>query len=506
VRCKNPSTGFALLCLDHIRRRHSDSTSITECSESWPNKNLAFTYGFRARSSRLDQPASDQNTVKAPNLVLSLAALLLGVPREDMTLRNSHVPKQADGQIGCWNVISTPDPGDDSILNAVAGSGDDVWAVGYSSNGDHTVTLTMHWDGSAWSVVPSPNVGDDNLLKGVSGSGNDVWAVGYYSTFFQGNIAFRSLTLHWNGGAWSVVPSSNPGLRRNNLYAVTGSGNDVWAVGDYGDGGFTQTLTLHWDGNTWSHVLSPSHEQGNNELAGVAGSGNDVWAVGYLFPKNGTLTLHWNGSQWSLVPSPDPGISVNALYGVSGSGNNVWAVGQFDNTGDIYQTLTLHWDGSTWSHVPSPNLHQTNFSPLTGVTSSGNDVWAVGFANPDTLAEPITMHWDGSVWSLVASPAPGLQANQLNGISSDGNDVWAVGDYINSCCDYHPLTLHWTNPCGATPTPTPITPTPTPTPIPTATPTVTATPTTTPRPSPSPRDNPRPRSRPTPMPRPIPPR
>jgi hypothetical protein len=66
-------------------------------------------------------------------------------------------------------------------LRAAAGSGNDVWVVGYDpgSGGNPRQTVTMHWDGSAWSVVPSPNVGSgSNELYGVRGGGNDIWAVG----------------------------------------------------------------------------------------------------------------------------------------------------------------------------------------------------------------------------------------------------------------------------------------------------------------------------------------
>src|SRR3712207_6854619 len=43
-----------------------------------------------------------------------------------------------------------------------------------------------------------------NFVRGVAAtSSTDVWAVGYY---YEGNVA-RSLTLHWNGSQWSIVPS-----------------------------------------------------------------------------------------------------------------------------------------------------------------------------------------------------------------------------------------------------------------------------------------------------------
>jgi hypothetical protein len=54
------------------------------------------------------------------------------------------------------------------------------------------LTLTLHWNGSTWSVIPSPNPGgtnqgDQNVLYGVAAlSAHDVQAVGYYLPgFFQ---------------------------------------------------------------------------------------------------------------------------------------------------------------------------------------------------------------------------------------------------------------------------------------------------------------------------------
>jgi hypothetical protein len=64
-----------------------------------------------------------------------------------------------------------------------ARSATDVWAVGTRQDRSGAIpidrTLTEHWNGSAWSVVPSPNVGgNDNLLNGVGAATGDVWTVG----------------------------------------------------------------------------------------------------------------------------------------------------------------------------------------------------------------------------------------------------------------------------------------------------------------------------------------
>src|SRR5207302_5028319 len=114
--------------------------------------------------------------------------------------------------------------------------------------------------------------------------------------------------------------------------AVTGSGNDVWAVGEYGDGSRAITLTMHWNGGAWSVVPSPNVGANSNFLFGVSGSGNDVWAVGYYYTFNGsaTMTLHWDGGAWSVVPSPNAGVA-SGLNAVSGSGNDLWAVGTYSD-------------------------------------------------------------------------------------------------------------------------------------------------------------------------------
>src|SRR5205823_13524350 len=110
---------------------------------------------------------------------------------------------------------------------------------------------------------------------GVSGSDDDVAAV----VFFGPVSPSQTLPLHWNGSAWSVVPSPNPDTNDNALFAVGGSGNDVWAVGLHsGNDDIDHTLTLHWNGSIWSQVASPDDNTGNRSLA-VSGSGNDACAV-----------------------------------------------------------------------------------------------------------------------------------------------------------------------------------------------------------------------------------
>src|SRR5262245_56649263 len=106
----------------------------------------------------------------------------------------------------------------------------------------------------SWTVVDSPNANDEtNALDVVTGSSdNDVWAMGHYDLFGTGT--FRTLTMHWDGSAWLLIPSPNPGTDHDYLFGGTGSGHDVWAVGMYNNTGGQpgRTLTLHWTGSAWS--------------------------------------------------------------------------------------------------------------------------------------------------------------------------------------------------------------------------------------------------------------
>src|SRR5439155_11829483 len=58
------------------------------------------------------------------------------------------------------------------------------WAVSHYLSGSIYQTLTEHWDGSAWNVLPSLNGGSgNNDLNAIAAvSANDVWAVGYYTS------------------------------------------------------------------------------------------------------------------------------------------------------------------------------------------------------------------------------------------------------------------------------------------------------------------------------------
>lgn len=283
-----------------------------------------------------------------------------------------------------WSIVPAPRPGYDNELSGVAiVSPSDVWAVGFYGTYLNEQTLALHWDGTTWSQVPSPSViSETNYLTEVAAlASNDVWAVGY--SLSVGSSRYRTLTLHWDGTQWSIVSSPNPDNSINYLFGVAAaSANDVWAVGQYGQPAFgaARTLTMHWNGTQWSVVPSPNGSRPNSTLADVvAMASNNVWAVGATSNIGGArqpLSEHWDGTQWSIVPAPGGTSSEDAfLTGVSAAGSELWAVGGTYNAPD--GAFTLRWNGSAWALVPTTALQYSGYFSRIAVLEP-RFVWAVG--------------------------------------------------------------------------------------------------------------------------------
>jgi hypothetical protein len=286
-------------------------------------------------------------------------------------------------------------------------------------------------------------------------SSTDVWAVGQICTYSNA----KTLTEHWDGTAWTVVPSPNePGLTASTLVAVTAiASNDVWAVGNYEIDSSYEWLTFveHWNGASWSIVESPNptgaYESFLNAVA--ASSATDIWAVGYSVGNNPNtyevpLIEHYDGSSWTIVTSPFPAPSdYNALYGICVlSDHDAWAVGYAnENThSQNGEALIEHWDGSRWTMVDSPIPGSATLL-LSAAAVSSTDIWATGYIQTNNIQFlPVTEYWDGTAWTVVKPPDPGKVA-QLFSVATSGGRVFSVGAYSKSAMRFgymeDPLTL-----------------------------------------------------------------
>lgn len=311
-----------------------------------------------------------------------------------------------------WSVVPSPNVNNGRALYGVAAvSANDVWAVGVSGNGQ---TLTIHWNGVAWSVVSSPNPAGVGWFNGVAAlSANDVWAVG--QSYESSSNIYRTLVEHWDGTAWSIV--SSPGMSVDgvglNAVAVV-SANDVWAVGTTNSAaGTIYTLIEHWNGAAWSVVSSPNPGQFNILNAVAAVSANDVWAVGAIDTGSPALVLHWDGTNWSALSSPSPGNTDTYWLGSLAvvAANDVWAVGS-QSDGSVDRTLAIHYSDPCATPTPTPTstltLTPTPTSTLTP-TRTSTPMASRTSTSTRTIQATLTSTSTpacGLAWSVVSSPNP----------------------------------------------------------------------------------------------------
>ena len=343
---------------------------------------------------------------------------------------------------GGWSVVHSPLVGTaDNSLGAIGGSGPgDIWAVGNflpdaaGSNPDATLSLADHYDGTRWTPVPTPNTGPNfNTLFGVAGSEGKAWAVG---VALRDDYTTRALVEAWDGHTWTVAPSPQPGAGGNQLWGVTAlSPSNVWAVGDQvsAEGTFG-TLVEHWDGHAWSVVPSPDPGSAGNQLYGLVALGpSDIWAVGQQLgsaPPDQPLIEHWDGEQWSVVESPQLADGTSALYSIAAGGTGLWAVGETDSPVTGGHALIERYRGGRWDVVETGPVG-SDFTNLWGVTVSGDKVWAVGtfFDNAAGAQRTLVLNGVGEQWSVDPAPSPGVGDNVLGGVAAFGDTVWAVGTY-----------------------------------------------------------------------------
>ncbi len=372
-------------------------------------------------------------------LLLTEATAVAAHPRPSPSPTPTPTPTPAPSS--GWSIASSPSPDPyANRLNSVAAiSGTDVWAVGTAGAN----TVAEHWNGSKWSIVSTPNPAGSGIqaqLLGVTAvTSSNVWAVGFSAS---PTTDYATLAEHWDGSAWSIVPTPNPpGLPTVSLNAVAAiSASDIWAVGGNppSQSGYSgQALLEHWNGSTWSIVAVPPSTAtwfASSRFGLAAVASTDVWAVGNYD------SFRWDGTAWSVVQGAQSTVAAS-----SAGPTSVWAVGSYTAGSYGYNatyTLAYLWNGSSW--VQTSTVTPTFADSFQGVSArASSDVWAVGASGRSTLTE----HWDGSSWKVEPSPNASTASNAYNDLDAvaaiASNDVWAVGYYFDAAGNQLTLTEHY---------------------------------------------------------------
>jgi hypothetical protein len=184
-----------------------------------------------------------------------------------------------------WTVVPSPSPSSTSAgLTAVSAVGKkDVWAVGYFREGHRYRPLTLHWNGSRWNLIPSPPSGPgESVLTGVAATTHgNAWTVGYRGP----SDSRRALAMHWDGVRWTATPLPVSSYGYDALLGIAArSRADAWSVGFSYDPATSRfrTLTEHWNGQQWQIVPSPNGAGQNSQLMAVtiAPDTGRVWTGG----------------------------------------------------------------------------------------------------------------------------------------------------------------------------------------------------------------------------------
>jgi hypothetical protein len=352
---------------------------------------------------------------------------------------------------------TAPNPTNSTLASVSASGPAEAWAVGTFMNQKALdQPLAEHQAGTRWTrvTVPEP-AGQEATLSGVDDlSPDNAWAVGT-----SGGL---TLIEHWNGTAWSIVPSPNPatGIPGDGdmLTSISGTGSDnLWGAGwDTNEAtGRISMLFEHWNGTKWTAVTTPT--PGGVALAITAISKDDVWAVGDAGLPTTGAAAHWNGTTWSAVPTPRlTGLSrsgQNRLTGVSADGAaDVQASGYADDPGHNFRVpYVLNWTGTKFvmTKIPNPRTKAGNVggegSLLNGIqVLSPTDAWVVGATfGRNGARHTLTEQVNGTTWSVAPSPDPGHltggpPANYLQSVTSaGGSNLFAVGvrETTGQCCD-----------------------------------------------------------------------
>ena len=295
-----------------------------------------------------------------------------------------------------WTAVSSPSfaPGPFAIKSLAALASNDIWSVGFAPGPQ---ALIEHYDGTRWTVVQGPSI--DSVSSSLSAIArvpgrNELWAVGQFTS----DSTTKTLTEHYDGSSWNIVPSPNLGTFSNLLSVSADASGGVWAAGSHADGQAPESLIEHYDGMQWNVMASfdVGGASDSNPLNGVVAlSPTDVWAVGTSMALDGnsayTHIEHYDGTRWTFVQSPNPGLSVlNGVVAISA--NDVWAVGNYEHVdADYTHTLVEHFDGTGWTVVPTPYIDKASAS-FSGVTLIPNttELWAVGTMNDAVAKKPAT--------------------------------------------------------------------------------------------------------------------
>jgi hypothetical protein len=262
-------------------------------------------------------------------------------------------------------------------------------------------------------------------------------AVGSFLGQIRGTSGFQTFPLaeHWNGSAWTVLPTPAPRHPGGGelLVSVSCTGStSCMAVGQTQvvvPPGFTNLhpFAESWNGTKWQIVPTPTLTHAGATLNGVScTSSTSCMAVGgegrLRNPTQFTLAAQWNGTAWTFVSTPPPltpgGTALNTVSCTSTSA--CMAAGFFgfnDGTG-TQLTLSEQWNGTKWQIRTTPTPGNSGSFGGVACTSPAACIAVGTHERPNVFEVTLAEQWNGTGWKVLASPNPrGFGVAGMGGVS-----------------------------------------------------------------------------------------
>lgn len=248
-------------------------------------------------------------------------------------------------------------------------------------------------------------------MRALTVSGNDLYAGG---DFIQSGSTTLNHIARWNGTTWvSFGTGVGDSPSGPSVYALTISGTDLYVGGLFNTaGGNPATNVAKWNGTTWTSI-GPGRD---GTVLALAVLGNDLYAGG-RYSSSGTpyanFLAKWDGNAWLPL---DTGVD-NEVHSLSVSGGDLYAGGYFGLA--PFVRYVGRWDGNTWSGLGAG-------FPLAGVSAvvaSGTNVY-VGCEFTTATTVPVAK-WDGTTWERLGA---GLD-NVVLALLTSNTNVYVAGQF-----------------------------------------------------------------------------
>jgi hypothetical protein len=203
-------------------------------------------------------------------------------------------------------------------------NGTDVYITGYESNPNPAWKIGKIWkNGSQKTLLPA-TTSLNCIATDVIVSGSDEYAIGYYE------LGFYKSGCYWkNGTKVDLTPTSAFGTMPVNAIAITA--NDLYIVGARTLGSSTPTFAVVWKNGVKTDLTSGVS---NAEALDVCVSGNDIYVAGYEYNATVSVAKYWKNGTAVILSN---GTGNASARGITVVGTDVYVCGRDGNTATVWK-------------------------------------------------------------------------------------------------------------------------------------------------------------------------